>query len=608
MITIDFETYYATDYSLTRLTTEEYVRGDQFQVIGVAVKVNDAPAEWFTGTHDETAEWLAQFDWGNHFVLAHNAIFDASIMTWVFGQRPKAWLDTMSMARAVLGPNASVSLEKLSNHFGLGTKGTEVVNAKGLRREDFPEDQLAQYGEYCKNDVELTYKLYAELNGTFPIKEKRLIDITIRMFSDPLLELDTKRLEEHLQGVRDRKEKLFTDSGITKEVLNSSAKFADLLRENHVYPPIKISPATGKETYAFAKSDADFVALLEHPNEVVQAIVAARLGAKSTLEETRTERFIDIAKRGPIMGALRRAPIPLKYYAAHTGRWGGSDKVNLQNLPSRGAEGGKLKRCIVAPRGHVIIDCDSSQIEARVLAWLAGQHDILDLFAKQQDVYKYMARMIYGISEDEVSPEQRFIGKTTVLGAGYGMGAIKFQVQLKNMGKDLDYDTCRFIIKQYRNANHRISDWWNHLNMVMTHIINQKPVEVDRVGLLTTTPFTGIALPNGLYLNYPELERHTNGEFTYATRQGPNKIYGGKVAENICQAVARCIIGEQMIQIEKRYRVVLTVHDAIACVVPQDEADEARAYIEQCMRTSPSWAKNLPLNCESGMAQNYGDC
>ena len=608
MITIDFETYYATDYSLTRLTTEEYVRGDQFQVIGVAVKVNDAPAEWFTGTHDETAEWLAQFDWGNHFVLAHNAIFDASIMTWVFGQRPKAWLDTMSMARAVLGPNASVSLEKLSSHFGLGTKGTEVVNAKGLRREDFPEDQLAQYGEYCKNDVELTYKLYAELNGTFPIKEKRLIDITIRMFSDPLLELDTKRLEEHLQGVRDRKEKLFTDSGITKEVLNSSAKFADLLRENHVYPPIKLSPATGKETYAFAKSDADFVALLEHPNEVVQAIVAARLGAKSTLEETRTERFIDIAKRGPIMGALRRAPIPLKYYAAHTGRWGGSDKVNLQNLPSRGTEGGKLKRCIVAPRGHVIIDCDSSQIEARVLAWLAGQHDILDLFAKQQDVYKYMARMIYGISEDEVSPEQRFIGKTTVLGAGYGMGAIKFQVQLKNMGKDLDYDTCRFIIKQYRNANHRISDWWNHLNMVMTHIINQKPVEVDRVGLLTTTPFTGIALPNGLYLNYPELERHTNGEFTYATRQGPNKIYGGKVAENICQAVARCIIGEQMIQIEKRYRVVLTVHDAIACVVPQDEGDEARAYIEQCMRTSPSWAKNLPLNCESGMAQNYGDC
>ena len=608
MITIDFETYYATDYSLTRLTTEEYVRGDQFQVIGVAVKVNDAPAKWFTGTHDETAEWLAQFEWGNHFVLAHNAIFDAAILTWVFGQRPKAWLDTLSMARAVLGPNASVSLEKLSNHFGLGTKGTEVINAKGLRREDFPEDQLAQYGEYCKNDVELTYKLYAELNGTFPIKEKRLIDITIRMFSEPLLELDTERLEEHLQGVRDRKEKLFTDSGITKEVLNSSAKFAELLMANHVYPPIKISPTTGKETYAFAKSDADFVALLEHPNESVQAIVAARLGAKSTLEETRTERFIDISKRGHIFGALRRMPIPLKYYAAHTGRWGGSDKVNLQNLPSRGAEGGKLKRCIVAPSGHVIIDCDSSQIEARVLAWLAGQHDILNMFSLQQDVYRYMARAIYGGNEWDITPEQRFIGKTTVLGAGYGMGAIKFQAQLKNMGKDLDYDTCRFIIKQYRQVNRYIADWWNELNNVLVYMTNQKPIVVDRAGLLETSPFTGIALPNGLFLNYPELERHPNGDFTYTTRQGPNKIYGGKVAENICQAVARCIIGEQMLQIEKRYRVVLTVHDAIACVVPQDEADEARAYIEQCMRTPPSWAKNLPLNCESGMAQNYGDC
>ena len=608
MITIDFETYYATDFQLKRLTTEEYVRDDRFQVIGVAVKVNDAPAEWFTGTHDETAEWLAQFDWSNHFVLAHNAIFDAAILTWIFGQRPKAWLDTLSMARAVLGPNASVSLEKLSNHFGLGTKGTEVIDAKGLRREDFPADQLAQYGEYCKNDVELTYKLYADLNGTFPVKEKRLIDITIRMFSDPLLELDTERLEEHLQGVRDRKEKLFTDAGITKEMLNSSAKFAQLLESLHVYPPTKISPTTGKETYAFAKSDVDFVALLEHPNESVQALVAARLGAKSTLEETRTERFIEISKRGPIFGALRRMPIPLKYYAAHTGRWGGSDKVNLQNLPSRGAEGGKLKRCIVAPRGHVIIDCDSSQIEARVLAWLAGQTDILQLFANHQDVYKYMACMIYGVSADKVTPEQRFIGKTTVLGAGYGMGAIKFQAQLKNMGKDLDYDTCRFIIKQYRQVNRFIADWWNQLNGVLTYMVVQKPVVVDRAGLLETSPFTGIALPNGLFLNYPELERHTNGDFSYATRQGPNKIYGGKVAENICQAVARCIIGEQMIQIEKRYRVVLTVHDAIACVVPQDEADEARAYIEQCMRTSPSWAKHLPLNCESGMAQNYGDC
>lgn len=608
MITIDFETYYDSSYSLSKLTTEEYVRdASHFQVIGVAVKVNDQLSEWFSGNFEDTAEWLAQFNWGNHFVLAHNAMFDAAILTWRFGYKPKAWLDTLSMARAVLGPMASVSLANLANNFGLGTKGTEVVQAKGMKREDFSKTELSAYGEYCKNDVELTYLLYKELAGGFPTKELRLIDVTIRMFSDPLLELNTEQLETHLKEVIERKEKLFETASITKEVLNSANKFAQLLKQFNVDPPMKISPTTEKETYAFSKTDEAFVALLDHPNIDVQAIVSARLGAKSTLEETRTERFIQIAKRGPIGGAVRRLPIPLKYYAAHTGRWGGSDKINLQNLPSRGAEGGRLKRCIVAPRGHVIIDCDSSQIEARVLAWLAGQHNVLDLFASNQDVYKFMASAIYNKFENDVTSEERFIGKTTVLGAGYGMGADKFQKQLHSMGRDLDHDTCSYIIKRYRFNNGQISMWWNHLNNVLHDMLAQKPVQVDTIGLLVTSPFTGIGLPNGLYLQYPQLTRVTDG-YCYMTRQGVNKIYGGKVAENICQAVARCIIGEQILEIEKRYRVILTVHDAIACVVPEEEAEEARAYIEQCMRTSPKWANGLPLNCESGMAQNYGDC
>jgi len=609
MITLDFETFYSKDFSLTKVTTEEYVRDPQFQVIGLAVKVNDEPTEWFSGDHQETAEWIAQFDWCNHFVLAHNAMFDAAILTWVFGQKPKAWLDTLSMARATFGTQVGGSLRALVEHFGLGAKGTEVDDAKGFRREDFTPEHLAQYAGYCINDVDLTYKLYKELNSGFPVSEKRLIDITLRMFSDPLLELDTDKLEQHLIEVRERKAKLFKDANITKDVLNSSAKFAELLVQQGVRPPMKISPATGKETYAFAKSDKEFTALLEHDNEYVQALVAARVGAKSTLEETRTERFIAISKRGPIVGALRRLPIPLKYYAAHTGRWGGSDKINLQNLPSRGAEGGKLKRCLVAPRGHVIIDCDSSQIEARVLAWLAGERTILRLFAEKKDVYKHMASAIFYIPENEVTADQRFIGKTTVLGAGYGMGAVKFQMQLASMGKDVDLDTCKHIIKAYRAANPFISEWWNWLTTtVMANMIQNKPSDIDSVGLMQLSPFTGILLPNGLYQNYPELTRHSNGEFTYMTRMGPNKLYGGKIAENLCQAVARCIIGEQMIQIEKRYRVALTVHDAIACVVHESEADEARAYIEECMRTPPAWAQGLPLNCESGMARNYGDC
>jgi DNA polymerase len=243
------------------------------------------------------------------------------------------------------------------------------------------------------------------------------------------------------------------------------------------------------------------------------------------------------------------------------------------------------------------------------LAWLAGQTDVLNLFAKKQDVYRHMAGKIFRIWDiSDVDDHQRFIGKTTVLGAGYGMGGVKFQAQLATMGKDVDIDTCKFIIKQYRLANPAIASWWNHLNLVLERMVHNKPMEIDRVGLMTLEPFTGISLPIGLMQNYPELTRHSSGEFTYKTRMGVNKIYGGKVAENLCQAVARCIIGEQIIQIEKEYRVALTVHDAIACVVPESEAEEARAYIEQCMRTPPKWAKSLPLNCESGMAQTYGDC
>ena len=608
MITIDFETFYDRDFSLSKLTTEEYVRDPRFEVIGVAVKVNSEPTVWFSGDFQETAEWLAQYEWGNHFVLAHNTMFDSAILTWVFGQRPKAWLDTLSMARALFGTSVSVSLKNLVQHFGLGTKGLEVNDALGLRRLDFPVGQLEQYGEYCKNDVELTYALYYELNRGFPVNEKRLIDITLRMFSDPLLELNTEELEKHLIGVRERKEKLFTDAKITKEVLSSSAKFAELLTINGVTPPMKVSPATGNLTYAFAKSDDEFMELLDHPNEVIQALVSARVGAKSTLEETRTERFISISRRGHIRGALRRLPIPLKYYAAHTGRWGGSDKINLQNLPSRGTEGGKLKRCIVAPRGHVIIDCDSAQIEARILAWLTGSHSLVKKFADKEDVYKFMASMIYSKYPEEVTPAERFIGKTTVLGAGYGMGGVKFQRQLKTMGTDLDLDTCQFIIKMYRQTNPNIAAWWNHLNMVLDAMIKGKEYIVDSQDIVVLNPLTGIELPNGLSLNYPELTRHSSGEFTYKTRMGINKIYGGKVAENLCQAVARCVIGEQMIEIEKKYRVVLTVHDAIACVVPDEESHEARAYIEECMRTPPAWAQGLPLNCESGMARNYGDC
>ena len=431
LITIDFETYYDRDFSLSKLTTEEYVRDHQFEVIGVGIKVNNEGTEWASGTREQLKQYLHTFNWAESMVLAHNTLFDGAILSWVFDIHPRVYTDTLCIARALHGVEVGGSLRALSERYEIGAKGTEVLNALGKRRADFSEQDLSLYGDYCINDVELTYKLFnIFLKKGFPKQELMMIDLTLRMFTEPMLELDIGLLEQHLEDTRERKDQLLEDAGISREDLMSNPKFAAVLEGLGVKPPMKISLRTGKETFAFAKNDEEFKALADHEDDRVQSAVAARLGTKSTLEETRTQRFIDISKRGTL-------PVPVRYYAAHTGRWGGDDKINMQNLPSRGPNGKKLKRSILAPEGYTLIDCDSSQIEARVLAWLAGQDDLTQAFANNEDVYKVMASRIYGVPEDEVTKDQRFVGKTTILGAGYGMGAVRFQEQLKGFGFEM---------------------------------------------------------------------------------------------------------------------------------------------------------------------------
>jgi len=606
LITLDFETYYSKDFSLSKLTTEAYIRDPRFEVIGVGVKVNNGETEWASGTHEQLKQYLGAFHWEEAMLLCHNTMFDGAILSWCFDIRPWVYTDTLCIARALHGTEARASLAAISERYNLGTKGTEVIHALGKRREDFEESELDRYGDYCINDVELTYKLFSVMVQQFPKQELRLIDATLRMFTDPVLELDSKLLHSHLDDIKERKEKLLENAGVTdKKELMSNPKFAELLKGFGVNPPMKISPTTGKETFAFAKSDEEFKLLLEHEDDRVQALVAARLGSKSTLEETRTQRFIDIADRGLL-------PVPVRYYAAHTGRWGGDDKINLQNLPSRGPNGKKLKSSIIAPEGCSLIDCDSSQIEARVLAWLAGQDDLTKQFADGKDVYKYMASSIYNVPVDRVSKDQRFVGKTTILGAGYGMGAVKFQAQLQGMGVYIELEEARRIIQVYRGANGEISQLWRDANNMVQYMQRGDSLQFGREGVLKVdAPTSSIILPSGLPMFYHGLaaEQGERGpEYTYETRRGPKRIYGGKVVENVCQAIARCIIGHQMLLIAKRYKVVLTVHDSVIACVFDEELDEAQAYVEECMRQIPDWADGLPITCESGTGKSYGEC
>ena len=607
IITIDMETYYDKDYSLSKITTEENVRSPLFEVIGVAVKINDGEPEWASGTHDELKAWLQQFDWANAMAIAHNAMFDGAILNWKFDITPKVWIDTLCMGRALHGVEVSGSLAALAVRENVGEKGTEVLNALGKPLASFSPEQLARYGDYCINDVELTYKLFNKMVGRFPKKELRLIDVTIRMFTEPVLELDKKMLYEHLADVQEKKAALLNESGVTTDDLMSNPKFAEALMELGVTPPMKKSPLTGKEAFAFAKSDEAFLNLLEHPDWRVQGLVAARLGLKSTLEETRTERFIKISERGPL-------PVPIKYYAAHTGRFGGSDKINLQNLPSRGVNGGKLKKAIRAPEGYSIIDADSAQIEARVLVWLAGQEEVVEAFANKEDVYKKMAMSIYGKPEDQITKPERFVGKTTILGCGYGMGAAKFQLALKasSPSVDISMDEARRIIDVYRKTNYAVTALWRQAQNALVALHQREEAQIGRFGIVKVLHEEGgIQFPSELVMHYDDLQMAEGDkglEFSYRVRKGRTRIYGGKVVENVCQAIARCLSGEQMLRIAKRYKVVLTVHDAIACVVPDEEVATAQAYVEECMRWVPEWATGLPLNCESGVGKTYGDC
>ena len=597
ILTIDFETYYSQTFSLTKFTTEEYIRSDDFEVIGVSVQIDASEPKWFSGTHAETKEWLEQFDWDNSFALAHNAMFDAAILSWIFDIRPKAWLDTLCMARATDGIEVGNSLAKLADRYGIGKKGTEVLNALGKRRADFTKEELARYGEYCCNDTSLTYLLFNILVDRFSLSELKLIDLTLSMFYNPVLQLNTLLLEQHLMQVKDRKDTLLEACISDKDTLMSNPKLAELLISLGVEPPKKISPANGKETYAFAKNDDGFRRLAEHHDERVQAIIAARLGTKSTLEQTRTERFIGISLRG-------KMPVPLRYYAAHTGRWGGDDKLNLQNLPRKSL----LKKAIYAPEGFVLIDADSSQIEARTVAWLSGQNDLVKAFDDKQDVYKIMASSIYNKSEEEITADERFVGKTTILGAGYGMGSTKFSIQLKTFGVEIDDAEAARIIDVYRETYKQIPNLWKEANRALSALSKRKTTQVGCQPQALSLTDSGFLLPSGLHLNYPDIKQDKDEEWSYASRRGRIKIYGGKVVENVCQALARCVIGEQMLRISKRYKVALTVHDAVMAVVKEEERDDAIRYVAECMSWRPKWAETLPLACEIGYGKNYSDC
>jgi DNA polymerase I-like protein with 3'-5' exonuclease and polymerase domains len=616
IVTLDFETYYDKEFSLSRLTTEEYVNDPRFEVIGVGIQYDNARPEWFVNGTERFANAMQELAIlaHSHAILCHNTMFDGAILAWRYGIVPGMYFDTLCMARAIHGVDAGGSLKALASRYKIGEKGDEVINAMGKRLGDFSANDLYNYGRYCRNDVALTRRLFDILSRFFPESELKLIDLTLRMYTQPVFMVDDALLVDRLEKVRADKQAMLAtlkqqlgciDEEAVRKKLASNKQFADLLVERGVEPPKKISPATNKETFAFAKNDVGFIALQEHEDPIVQQLCAVRLGTKSTLEESRIERFLDIGARNKA-----RLPIPLRYYGAHTGRWSGMDLVNFQNLPSRDKAKKSLKNSIVAPPGHVVINCDSSQIEARVLAWLAGQNDVVQQFAKGEDVYSTFATKIYNRKISKETPIERFVGKTCVLGLGYGTGAKKLQHTLKTQppGADLSEEECQRIVSIYRESNSKITTFWRECDMALKAMMSgqENPATLGNgcVKYLTGA----IQLPNGLFIRYNNL-RIEDEKVVYDSRKGPVNIWGGAMTENIVQALARIIVSYQMIKItEGGYRPVLTVHDSVVCVVPESDVKDAMDFIIDAMSTPPDWAKGLPVTCEAKYGRSYGDC
>jgi hypothetical protein len=646
MIGIDFESYWATDYTLSKMTTEEYVRDPRFETIMVSIKVDDAKTFWVP--KPQVREALMDHKLHEACVYAHHAHFDGLVLDHHYKIRPKLWACTLGYARAIYGANGRLGLAALCEREGIGEKGKEVENAKGLRFADFTPEHLKRYGGYCMNDTDKTYQLVQRYMGQFDRTEIEIHDQIIRMFTEPLFELDVTTLEGYANWLRGEKLALLMQAGLQVDDVMSADRFAQALRDIGIEPPTKISPRTGKVTFAFAKTDPGMQELQDHPDLQVQTLVEARLKNKTTLAERSAERLIGMGKRG-------RATLYLKYSQAGTHRLAAGDKFNNQAMQRviMKKDGtllqGHVRYSFMAPPGMKVIVVDSSTIEARLLDWISGQEDMVEVYRKQDnktgpDMYCVIAQHIYGrpINKKD-DPDERQMGKRTKLGLGFGMGDYKFAISVRReaKGKDgkpliLTPEFAKFVVHDvYRRLHKQVKKFWKRCGNALRAIANgEYGVAVDQYGIVKTCK-DGLIMPNGLKIMYPDLKftpemepdpdnpgqlrvRKTQwgepmGQWSFWNGKLREDIYDAKVAENIIQCLARIIVFNQCLMAVKRCREMgypmkwkHSVHDEGVFIAPAFFAGVVKEIAEECFRTQLWWCKTLPLNCEGGVHQRYG--
>jgi DNA polymerase len=647
IIALDFETAWdRKTYTLSRSTTEEYVRDPRFKAWGLCWKVvgEEGSAVWVRGK--DIQAWADGINWNETAVLAHNAQFDVTILSWVYGVQPCFIFDTLSMARALRGIEVGNSLAQLAQDFELPPKGQAVHSTDGML-ESISFEVEQELADYCKHDVALCEAIFDRLMPGFPPKELRLIDMTLKMYTRPLLELDADMLREAIDEERNLREGLLQRLGLDEAALASNDKFAQALKELGVEPPTKISKTTGKEAYALAKNDALFQALLNGEREDVALLCEARIKVKSTSERTRAQRFLDIASRG-------RLPVPLSYFGAGTGRWTASkgSAINMQNLK----RGSFLRKAIMAPDGHLLVAGDLAQIEPRVLGVLSDNTALLDIFRSGNDAYAQFGSIMFGIPglTKDTHPVERQAAKSALIGAGYQLGWASFAAQLlvgflgakplrytkedakvlgvtgEDVKRFLSWEenvkkmeaiphTCselelaihclaaKAIIDKYRAASQPVVEFWNLCQELIDYSLYRGKEYTHKC---ITFRKEQIILPSGMAMRYPDL-RQDKGEggqtqWSYADGKKRVKLYAGKITNNIVQGTARCVMTDGMLRVAKKYPLVGTVHDELIAVIPEGDEEDAKTWVLAQMTMEPPYLPGIPLDAGVGVHKRYG--
>lgn len=662
LVSLDFETYYDQDYTLSKLSTSEYIRDQRFKAQMLGIKVGNGKTRIIPAAKIRAE--LGKINWATHSLLCHNTQFDGFILSHHYGIHPAYLYDSLSMARGLHSNDIGAGLDEVSVFYGGGGKiEGSLEKTKGVLNWD--KKLFAETAIYCANDVDEMVRVFKLMLPKMPADEMDLIDLTCRMFCSPVLKVDIPRVEKELERELARREVLMYDAVtpadwedakllkgkekelegkerdmlIIKRVIGSNEKFADLLRAEGVEPPMKISPAwmkLGKEerespegearkyAYAFAKDDIKFTDLpnmvedwgfdLEKPEQVklmvakqerLQALVDVRIAVKSTTNVTRAERFLTAGKDGMSL------PVGYAYYRAHTGRWGGQNKMNMQNL----TRGGELRLSIMAPKGHQIAVQDSGQIECRVNGWLWGQDDLMQAFRDAdrgigRDAYCNFADHVYGRTITKADKVERFVGKVCVLGLGFQMGPAKLQITfakgaLGGPPVHFPLEQCKVIVNTYRMKNNKIQAGWKICQNIIEDMAAGREGSYGPLNWEANT----IWLPNGMALKYPDLKKSMGDkgweEWTYQAKDQRKKIYGGLLCENIVQALARIIVAWQMLQISRKYRVVMTTHDEVVAMPKTAQAEACIKFMAKWMSTAPAWCSDIPLNCEGGYDARY---